>query len=332
MDTARCRQKKAQAVIMFKSVDIENFRGFGKLALSDLGRVNLVVGKNNTGKTALLEAIGLLSDPGIVRSLPGLLRSPSQAVAARFYSWLLKDGAPMTLLSAKETGERKTMLALVRAQPGGLVQPPPHYGAHVSGAGDLYIFSSGAVTALPVHSVSVQHPLPDAMVDAFADAVRSPEQEKQMVELLQAVDDRVKSVRVDTAEGKPFIVVDVGLSKRVPLPQVGQGLYRLVTIFSELLGRKPKVCLIDEIENGIHHSAIADMWRGIAEVAERLDIQVFATTHSWECLVAAHEAFSSRATYDLRVIQLYRLAGDVSGRVLDAAHIKAAIAGEIELR
>lgn len=67
-------------------------------------------------------------------------------------------------------------------------------------------------------------------------------------------------------------------------------------------------------------------------MAERLAIQIFATTHSWECLVAAHEAFARRSTYDLRVIQLYRLADGTSGRVLDRTHIEAAIAGEIEVR
>ena len=55
---------------MFQSLAIQHFRGFGKLALEGIGRVNLVVGKNNTGKTSLLEAITLLADPGTLKSLP----------------------------------------------------------------------------------------------------------------------------------------------------------------------------------------------------------------------------------------------------------------------
>ncbi|BCL36053.1 AAA family ATPase [Nostoc sp. MS1] len=45
---------------MLKSVKIENFRGFQSFELQQLGRVNLLVGKNNTGKTSILEAIQLL--------------------------------------------------------------------------------------------------------------------------------------------------------------------------------------------------------------------------------------------------------------------------------
>jgi AAA15 family ATPase/GTPase len=170
------------------------------------------------------------------------------------------------------------------------------------------------------------------MVNAFAEAVRAPEDERQLESLLASVDPRIKSVRLDAVDGKPLVAVDIGLSQRVPLPQAGQGIYRLVAIFSELLGHKPNVCLIDEIENGIHYSAQASVWKGIAEVAERLDIQVFATTHSRECLVAAHDAFAVRSRYDLAIIQLYRLGDATEGRVLDREQIEAAVVSDIEVR
>ena len=42
---------------MYKSFRVKNFRCFKDLQINDLGRVNLISGKNNTGKTALLEAM-----------------------------------------------------------------------------------------------------------------------------------------------------------------------------------------------------------------------------------------------------------------------------------
>jgi len=317
---------------MFQSLAIQHFRGFGKLALEGIGRVNLVVGKNNTGKTSLLEAITLLADPGTLKSLPGLFRANAGSVAERFYRWLPRDGAKEgeTLLSAATSGADARQVILTRTHepnaggPGGL--------QHTEQLGGLHVWRSKDLSPLDLHAVSVQHQGPDAMVDAFAEAVRSPEDETQMELLLSAVDPRIRTIRLDAVKSKPFIVVDVGLSERVPLSQAGQGIYRLVAIFSELLGHKPKICFIDEIENGIHYSALPRVWAGIAEVAARLDIQVFATTHSWECLLAAHEVFAARDPYDLRVVQLYRLGEAISGRVLDKDHIEAAIAGEIELR
>lgn len=317
---------------MFQSLLIERFRGFGKLDLKDLGRVNLIVGKNNTGKTSLLEAVSLLADSATMNSLPGLFRANAGAADERFYRWLLKDGVKDedAELSGVTQLAGTSRVVLSKIAQSGQARPEPLVNVWNSGA--LYLARDSKFNPLPTHAVSVQHRGPDDIVDAFAEAVRSPEDERQMELLLSSVDSRIRTVRLDSVKSKPFIVVDVSLSERIPLSQAGQGIYRLVSIFSELLGHKPKVCFIDEIENGIHYSALSQVWSGIAEVAQRLDVQIFATTHSWECLVAANEVFAARKPYNLRVVQLYRLNGEISGRVLDREHIEAAIAGQIDLR
>ncbi|GAA5529725.1 AAA family ATPase [Herpetosiphon gulosus] len=50
--------------LQLKSLIIQNFRGFENFQINQLGRVNLIVGKNNVGKTSLLEAILLYANRG----------------------------------------------------------------------------------------------------------------------------------------------------------------------------------------------------------------------------------------------------------------------------
>lgn len=50
------------------------------------------------------------------------------------------------------------------------------------------------------------------------------------------------------------------------------------------------VVLIDEIENGLHHSVLAKVWEGIFQWAIKYNVQVFASTHSIECIHAFHHA------------------------------------------
>jgi len=71
---------------------------------------------------------------------------------------------------------------------------------------------------------------------------------------------------------------------------------------------------------------------GLLHAATEADVQVFATTHSLECIRSAHEVFSDQPDYDLSVIQLFRVPSGIEGRVLDRKHIEAAMAGEIDLR
>ena len=180
--------------------------------------------------------------------------------------------------------------------------------------------------------IPVQHHSPDQLVKLFAPAVRRKDGEERIEKLLREVDPRIRKVRVDPGDDGNQLVIDLGLSEALPVSQVGQGIYRLIAIFSELIGEKPDVCIIDEIENGIHHSMLEQVWTGLAAAAETLGVQVFATTHSEECIEAAHAAFSKRDAYDFSIVQLFRVEGAVQGRVLDQEHITAAIAGEIDLR
>jgi AAA15 family ATPase/GTPase len=146
------------------------------------------------------------------------------------------------------------------------------------------------------------------------------------------MDSRVKKARVDVAEDGNHVMVDMGLSQMLPLAQAGQGMYRLASILSLLIGDRPEIALVDEVDDGIHHSVLADVWTGIAEAVEMLGIQIFVTTHSYECIQAAHEAFSKREKYGLDIIQLFRLEGHVEGRVMQKEQIDTALAGGIDLR
>ena len=60
--------------------------------------------------------------------------------------------------------------------------------------------------------------------------------------------------------------------------------------FWRLAHAKDGVLLVDEIENGIHYSVQPDLWRVVFEMATRLNVQVFATTHSYDCIKAFEEA------------------------------------------
>jgi predicted ATP-dependent endonuclease of OLD family len=58
---------------MLKSLKIDNFRCFPSFELAHLGRINLLVGKNNSGKTSILEAIQLLTSSQNLGNMYGFM-------------------------------------------------------------------------------------------------------------------------------------------------------------------------------------------------------------------------------------------------------------------
>jgi AAA15 family ATPase/GTPase len=65
---------------------------------------------------------------------------------------------------------------------------------------------------------------------------------------------------------------------------MGDGMWRMLAMAIAITHCKGGVLLIDEIDTGLHYSVMSQMWRLIYNAAKDLDVQVFATTHSYDCV------------------------------------------------
>jgi AAA15 family ATPase/GTPase len=66
------------------------------------------------------------------------------------------------------------------------------------------------------------------------------------------------------------------------------------------------ILLIDEIENGLHYSVQPDLWQVIFETAQELDVQVFATTHSYDCVQAFQQVAQDYERSESMLVSLRR--------------------------
>ena len=84
--------------------------------------------------------------------------------------------------------------------------------------------------------------------------------------------------------GRRMIVRLPGDPTPVPLKSLGDGAIRLFGVALALANSRNGFLLIDEAENGIHYSVQRDYWRMILQTAHEDNVQVIATTHSWDCV------------------------------------------------
>ena len=112
----------------------------------------------------------------------------------------------------------------------------------------------------------------------------------------------------------------------VPLNSMGDGISRVLQLFLKLFAARGGFLLIDEFENGLHYSVQEEVWRLIFDQAEKLDVQVFATTHSWDCIESfAKVAVEKKATEGV----LFRIGRSV--RTSDQGKVIATIFDEQKL-
>jgi AAA15 family ATPase/GTPase len=109
-------------------------------------------------------------------------------------------------------------------------------------------------------------------------------------------------------------------------------MYRLFATTLALVSAADGILLIDEIENGLHYSVQLDMWRLIFRTARELNVQVFATTHSWDCISAFQKAASEDHASEGMLIRLARRNDEIIPTLFDERRLEIATQDQIEIR
>jgi hypothetical protein len=122
-----------------------------------------------------------------------------------------------------------------------------------------------------------------------------------------------------------------GNNRPIPLRSLGDGVFRLFAIALALANADGGILLVDEIENGIHYSIQQDVWKLIVDGARRLNVQLFATTHSWDC-VKAFQAATRMSSESGVLIRLESSRGKIRAIEFDEDELEIATEQQIEVR
>lgn len=327
---------------MIRTLTIENFRCFEQFKLHDLGRVNLLVGSNNSGKTSVLEAVDLLMANGdatvlsrtlarrgedieyIERARPAERRVVTRQLDVRrlFHRHRLQRDSVFRLTAdvisgnRSLTGDVQPASELDDSQSADLVEldylpdlafrlywgdsPERAYRAGVLSQGGVsaYRFARSQrrldATRTTTQFVPTASLTANDVIDLFDDIVLTPK-ENTVIRALQIIEphvERLATQRTESSSIRGLLTnhrsgILLRLSEnddRVPIGSMGDGMWRLLGLSLSMVQAENAILLIDEIDTGLHYSVMEKMWKLVTETAKRLNIQVFATTHSRDCV------------------------------------------------
>lgn len=346
---------------MLEGLKIRNFRGFNTLKIEQLSRINLFAGKNNSGKTTLLEAIFLLAGGGntqlaintnVIRGL-----EPGAPLIDPFWKQFFYNLDMRSHIEIKAFGKSPFQSTLRISSERQLTTELPLKG--MDGISAENLFNEGNLTFMftgPSHQtvtshisrkeqgVVGKHPALNPSFPAIIllsrsrntqeDAMRLGQLRRQkkgnlLKKALQVLEPKLQSIEDNTSSGTPMIWGDIGLSELVPLSAMGEGMTQIARIVLGIASAPKGVVLVDEIENGIHHSVLPDFWRAIDEASRQFHTQIFATTHSFECVIAAHKSLSK----DWFSLHRLEIGSEMSSCVTyEPDEIDAAIQHNLEVR
>lgn len=351
---------------MYTSLSIKNFRAFQTLEVEGLKRVNLFTGRNNSGKTSVLEAVYLLEGEHVTLrakhlfATRGLAAVPFTKYSARTMPWatlfrdLGVDGevkisglheAGHTLdviLTTSVTKEDKSFLTSIGAPKLDFEALPVLIARrdHFAEKRDALWVTGSTVesdtlseSSLRKSSYLVAGTKPDHVELArYFDSLEYEKRTAPVVEALRLIDPKLSVLKTNMSAGPSLILVDMDGATLLPLAVVGDGMLRMIEIVFAFLQNREKVVLIDEIENGFHYSALPKVWKRIHELAKECNVQVFAVTHSQECAVAAHEAAVETGSYDYQYFRVEQKQGNGRAVAFTQENMQTSIEAEFEFR
>ena len=367
---------------MLETLAIRGFRGFESYRLADLTRVNLLVGKNNCGKTSVLEAIELLvcgGHPSVflranARRRGAGMRQVSSDVSHMFFGHKCVPGVSFNLssddigrtlsveiLSLEEIGdEADTWFANSGQRPQQSYGPAdkvvmPTAGMSITACTSSNVSERKIVLPVtedgsfqldhpnrwmrdrpseqPVHFYSLDSLNPNSMGGMW-DTVLAKGLEAEVVKDLRLLEPDIDSIHFLTSVG-PNRGILVGLrggGHRLPIDNYGDGMRRLLAMRLSFVGAADGFLLIDEIDTGLHWTIMEDMWQFVIELARKLAVQIFATTHSLDCIRGLGMLLQSRPDLDDDV-SIQKIHGSLEqAACLRGEHIRVAVEQDIEVR
>ncbi|AQQ72508.1 putative ATPase [Limihaloglobus sulfuriphilus] len=347
---------------------IKNYKCFEDFCISDLKRLNLISGKNNVGKSCLLEAIFLSEDFGntdaiarhsIARGLEKLERTIESSTRPAFYNYdtnraieieLTIDGQKRTTtLTLKNAIEIFTEQKIKEHKINGLtdkIKDKKCLNFYVSQNGKTTHYSHTVNTdSITVSQIS-RTEKPNAhwhiirsgkakqkdMSDFFS-AIASRGEEKEILKIMQKLEPRLEDLKLLTEDGNPMLHCKLkDMKTTMPIYFAGDGFVKLLSLSLVILSTSNNVIFVDEIENGLHYSVLPDFWKIITEIIVENDCQLFATTHSYEFIQAAAQN-TNKYKDDFNFVRLERnKTGQIIPRQSTCDMLLSAIESDWEVR
>ena len=315
---------------MFHNIEINRFRGVKYSKIVGLKQINLFFGKNNCGKSSILDAIFLISGisnpklPLNINIIRNYRRLEPSDMKLDFYSL---DMSNPIVIKAENDETRELQISVMESSSSKIdllgednnvasTDPDNKYGLILKYKIDGHAYESSIIIShssensfeqrikMPAHykellTCRYLNPKFDfaTSLDGLVDVIKNKDEEF-IVNALRLIEPNIK----DFVLSKNEVLVDIGLDKRIPINMMGDGARKILSILTSIYECKNGIVLIDELSNGFHYSVMKGVWTSIVSVAKKNNVQIFATTHDLDSIKGLRDAAMSCEEYNNYIV------------------------------
>jgi AAA15 family ATPase/GTPase len=293
-----------------KNIEIKNYKCFDDFKAEGFQRVNLIGGKNNVGKTAFMEACYINARAKDIENF---------TTAMIDIKFMRESINILEILHQGKKHSDKDAIDFMELSDGIRIKSNKRqieYKIESGNGSKKYIFqleenkylkiSSNDFTLISkwmnhIRFISTFGLNYSQMIYDYSN-LQKQDKEKYLNDILKSFDNNIEAFKI--IHEKPQCKID---KKYLEISELGDGTRHLVSIIISLFSCKDGYLFIDEIDNGIHYTQLDDVWKIILQISKKLDVQIFATTHSKECIESYARVSKELEDEEVSFIKLTKL-------------------------
>jgi len=312
----------------FKWIEIENYKLFKNFKIENFGDINLISGDNNIGKTALMEALLLVSEKNSIKHYLFLLNiifksrmnCDNSKIVNEFIDMLIrlnhiKIKSNLNELELIISQNLEVYLELIDENSDKEIEELSNkiknpliieeiknklFKIELSPNNLANILNFEKIEVLNfIHNLNNREEILNGLINEL----------KKDIELYEKFNEELENfdknlLKIDIIDNKVSIYLK-NIKKWLYIKELGEGTQNFVAILSVLFVNKNKIIYIDEIENGIYYSKFKQMWKLIFEYTKKFNIQLFITTHSKE-IIETYSQIANENILDAKFIDFFK--------------------------
>jgi AAA15 family ATPase/GTPase len=334
-----------------KSFEVSGFKKFTDLKIDNIGQFNLIIGDNNVGKTSLLEA--LCANKNLQEFYKGLgsinyhirkNQDLKQSFLHQYFPFDFKKyPQKISITSISNTDSDKGyFIKLTRINDNQIFSlselfsnvhllDPDEKGSTVEFNLNKHSFALN-IPYIPFGAL-YQHELTEEYskyIQLFID------KKANLIKSLSNILKDIINIEVNASySANPILLIaEKGKNALLPLATYGDGTVKLFRILLSLFSTTHyNRLMIDELDAGIHHSHLQDFTKSLLQVAKAEQKQIFATTHSKECIESFIKALEETGMQsEGRIIHLADTKNGIKAYTMKFEEFENSILAESEIR
>lgn len=302
-----------------QSIEIKNFRSIRYLQSPEFGQFNLITGRNTSGKSSLLEALFLSVGPtnptlaarihefrkmhfnsdDVFRFIFRNLSLDNQVtistttdhservlnIRPSYSQDIISDLTEKTISSKIDNVQDADRLSGVQFD---FTHNEQEYSTVFSLKNEIFSQPKDYEETFLASFIS-----PNIIMNNLSDSIDNViinKQKDTIIAALKEIDSDISDIALGS---NGTVYADLGLNQLIPANLLGDGIMSTLSWLANLCNTNLTTIFIDEIGSGVHYSSMNAMWKAVLKAAHGGDIQLFATTHSYDCIEAYSEALKS---------------------------------------